>query len=178
MDSTTDRQAFCDKKMPSGRALALVLLGGILGILGTFACLGSFRSAAEVVPSAASEVAGFLAQGLLREARADLEEGDYCFFPNRRSIWVVNRTNGRMAMYQFRNDEVGSVDRSRVASLDLNSFPREDTTILLSDRNLNNILWVCNVRTGDVQMWYPASDGTLRSDSPVATSADLMERGR
>ena len=117
-----------------------------------------------------------LSPSVIRQARADLEDGDYEFFPNRRSIWIVNRTNGRMANYHFRDDEVGSVDRSRVATIDMKSFPREDTTIILSDRNLNNILWVCNRRTGDVQMWYPARDGTLRPETPIASSNDLRER--
>lgn len=113
---------------------------------------------------------------ILREAHADLEDGDYDFFPNRRSIWVVNRTNGRMATYHFRDDELGSVDRSRVATIDPLSFPAKDTVIRLSDRNLNNILWVCNKRTGDVQMWYPGRDGMLRAEKPIVTSSDLMER--
>ncbi|MGQ9589258.1 MAG: hypothetical protein ACUVYA_03070 [Planctomycetota bacterium] len=113
----------------------------------------------------------------LGTVRADLEDGDYAFFPNRRTVWVVNRTNGRMATYTFRDDEVGSVDRSRVAQIDLKAFPREDTVIQLSDRNLTSLLWVANVRTGDVQLWQPMADGsTLRADLPVATSMDLRTR--
>ena len=96
--------------------------------------------------------------------------------PNRRSIWVVNRTNGRMANYVFRDDEVGSVDRSRVTQLDTQAFPRKDTVLLLSDRNLNNVLWVCNVRTGDVQMWHVGRDGNLKSEPPTATSTDLRDK--
>lgn len=111
-----------------------------------------------------------------REARADLDAGEYEFFPNRRSIWIVNRSNGRMAMYHFRDDELGSVDRSRVATIDLRAFPREDTEVRLSDRNLNNILWVCNRRTGDVQMWAPTRDGVLKPENPVTSSNDLVER--
>lgn len=113
---------------------------------------------------------------ILREAKADLEDGDYQFFPNRRSVWIVNRTNGRMANYHFHDDELGSVDRSRVSTIDLKTFPRKDTTFLLSDRNMNNILWVCNARTGDIQMWTIARDGSLRAETPVASSTDLMER--
>ena len=111
--------------------------------------------------------------GLLREAHADLDEGEYAFFPNRRTIWVVNTTNGRMANYVFRDDEVQSVDRSRVAQLDLDTFPISDSTILLSDRNLNNVLWICNQRTGDVQMWSHIRDGTLKPFGPVPSSPDL-----
>ena len=113
---------------------------------------------------------------ILRQALADLDEGEYEFFPNRRSIWIVNRSNGRMANYYFNDDELGSVDRSRVATLDLKTFPRKDTVIHLSDKNYNNILWVCNTRTGDVQMWHPGRDGVLRSEQPITSSIDLMER--
>ena len=113
---------------------------------------------------------------ILRQAMADLEDGEYDFFPNRRSIWIVNRSNGRMANYYFNDDELGSVDRSRVGTIDLRTFPRKDTVLHLSDRNYNNILWVCNVRTGDVQMWHPGRDGVLRSEQPITSSIDLMER--
>jgi hypothetical protein len=113
---------------------------------------------------------------IIRQAMADLEEGEYEFFPNRRSIWIVNRSNGRMANYYFNDDELGSVDRSRVAQLDLKTFPRKDTVLHLSDRNYNNILWVCNTRTGDVQMWHPGRDGVLRAEQPITSSIDLMER--
>ena len=41
---------------------------------------------------------------------------------------------------------------------------------------VGNVLWLCNVRTGDVQLWQPARDGSLRSDTPLATSADLRTR--
>jgi hypothetical protein len=132
---------------------------------------------AEMGPEMGIEAAGFWSQvGLLRQASADLEDGEYDFFPNRRSIWVVNRTNGRMANYQFRSDELQSIDRSRVAQIDLKAFPSGDTRIFLSDRNLNNVLWVCNARTGDVQMWHPTRDGILESMGPIPTSTDLMLR--
>ena len=115
--------------------------------------------------------------GLLREAAADLgEEGEFVFLPNRRSVWVVNRLNGRMATYIFRDDGPKSLDRSRIATLDLKTFPMEDTSLLLSDRNLQNVLWVCNRRTGDLQMWRPTREGVLKSSDTVITSRDLMTR--
>ncbi len=114
---------------------------------------------------------------MMREVHAALDEGDYEFFPIRRMMWVVNRTNGRMANYHFRNDEIGSVDRSRVAAVDLKAFPRKDTVIHMSERNVNPILWVCNIRTGDMQMWtLEDKDGTLKGEAPVATSIDLLDR--
>ena len=161
---------------------ASLILGVVVGLAlgaGAVLLLGSRgpRLAGHDEGSTGALAADFVAPfAVLREAHADLEEGTYDFFPNRRSVWIVNRDNGRMANYHFRDDEVGSVDRSRVAQIDLNTFPRKDTVLILSDRNLNNILWCCNVRTGDVQMWYPGRDGTLRSEMPIASSADLRPK--
>lgn len=138
--------------------------------------LGVVISAMLSSPPGGSGPAGLAFGGIIREANAELGEGDYEFFPNRRSVWIVNRTNGRMANYYFHDDELGSVDRSRVATIDLRTFPRKDTLILLSDRNYNNILWVCNSRTGDVQMWHPGRDGALKAEQPITSSVDLMER--
>jgi hypothetical protein len=158
----------------SGRWFAALALGFIAGS----ACVLAFQglrggfSAGDGSGRQSSE--SFLS--VVRQASADLEEGDYAFLPNRRSIWVVNRTNGRMANYVFRDDEVGSVDRSRVTQMDTQAFPRKDTVLLLSDRNLNNILWACNVRTGDVQMWHVGRDGNLKAEAPTATSADLRDK--
>jgi hypothetical protein len=120
--------------------------------------------------------AGLTFPQILPQVRAALDDGEYAFFPNRRSIWVINTTNGRMANYLFRDDEVGSVDRSRVALINLKTFPPEDTLLQMSDRNYVNILWVGNKRTGDVQMWRPGRDGVLRAEDPIATSVDLMDR--
>lgn len=123
-----------------------------------------------------SELATVAFPQILREVRADLDDGEYAFFPNRRSVWVVNTTNGRMALYLFHDDEVGSVDRSRVAQIDVTTFPPKDTIVQLSDRNYVNVLWVCNKRTGDVQMWHPGRDGVLHAENPISTSIDLMDR--
>jgi hypothetical protein len=81
-----------------------------------------------------------------------------------------------MANYNFRDEELGNIERSRIAAIDLRAFPRQDTLICQSDRNLFNVLWVCNTRTGDVQMWQVARDGSLRPSGPIATSTDLIER--
>jgi len=161
--------------LPAKRAVRRAMLVFLLGVTaggGGLYLLDRGRS------SGGTDDAGFLSAlpGILREAHADLEDGDYAFFPNRRSIWVVNRTNGRMANYHFHDDELGSVDRSRVAMLDTNAFPRKDTVIHLSDRNMNNVLWVCNARTGDVQMWTLGRDGALKGETPVACKTDLMDR--
>ncbi len=109
-------------------------------------------------------------------ATVDLGEGEFSFLPSRRTVWVVNRTNGRMAAYTFLNNEYSTVQRSRVAQIDLNAFPAEHSSITLSDRNLNQILWICNSRTGDVEMWQLTRDSELRKSGPIATSADLSVR--
>ena len=113
---------------------------------------------------------------LMAQVPKDLKEGEYLFLPSRRSIWVINRTNGRMAVYTFLNNEYSTVQRSRVGQIDTASFPLEDAFIQVSDRNLTNNLWICNVRTGDVQLWKVASDGELQKAGPIATSTDLMDR--
>jgi hypothetical protein len=153
-----------------GGDLKLLLAGLLVGVCGTVVWQRASSPQAE-------GIGGILERAMhLKEAAAELDQGEYEFFANRRSVWVVNRTNGRMANYLFRDDDLQTVERSRIATIDLNAFPRKDTVFHLSDRNLNNILWVCNVRTGDVQMWHPTRDGVLRPAGPIATSTDLMER--
>ena len=142
----------------------------IAGILAGFAAGRTWPGGGESAPISVWP------QAFCQEAAADLGAGDYAFFPNRKEIWVVNRSNGRMANYNFRDEELGNVERSRVAALDLNAFPRKDTVLMLSDRNLNSVLWVCNTRTGDIQMWHRVRDGELHPAGPLATSTDLMER--
>jgi hypothetical protein len=155
--------------------LILLVVGVVLG-------LGARFSRRDEAAAGLSDDGGVLLAGLpfagfgriARQVRADLEEGEYEFFPNRRSIWVVNRTTGRMAHYTLRDDELGSVDRSRVASIDLKAFPRQDTVISMSDRNYHSILWVCNKKTGDIQMWTLSRDSELKAEPPITTSIDLM----
>lgn len=113
---------------------------------------------------------------LMAQVREQLKDGDYLFLPNRRSVWVVNRTNGRVANYHFLNNEYETVERSRVGQVDTRTFPPEDTLYEISDRNLSNNLWVCNVRTGDVQLWTVSHDREFKRVGPIATSTDLMTR--
>ncbi len=160
------------------RKLCLLAVPTFLGVFGAGILAGILLESGRARQSGASSEAppAIWLGNFLPTLRADLEEGDYEFFPNRRTIWVVNRSNGRMATYTFRDDEVGSVDRSRVAQINLDTFPRHETVIHLSDRNLTNLLWVCNVRTGDVQLWQPMADGSLRADHPIQTQLDLRTR--
>ena len=115
---------------------------------------------------------------LMAQVQTDLKEGEYLFRPNRRSVWVINQTNGRMAVYTFLNNEYNTVERSRVGTIDPGAFPPGETVYQISDRNLNNNLWVCNARTGDLQLWTVARDGEFKTAGPIATSTDLMERKR
>jgi hypothetical protein len=159
------------------RTLCVFSLGALAGAAALW-CVGFLPGRSGDV--GAGDGDGPLAfAGILRQASAELGQGDYEFFPNRRSIWIVNRVTGRMALYRMNDDEVGSVDRSRVATIDMTSFPREHTVIRLSDRNMNEgILWVCNQRTGDVQMWTHARDASLRAETPIASSTDLSTPSR
>lgn len=111
---------------------------------------------------------------VMGQAREALSAGDYQFLPNRRSIWVFNRSNGRIVNYRFERNEAMTVHQSRVGQIDLTAFPLEDMVVLLSDRNLSGVLWVCNRRTGDVQLWeLDQRDSELRPVGPIATSANL-----
>lgn len=162
------------KSRASGvRRAAIVFVAGILvGVGGALL----FRAGGSGIRAMGDDDIQSFFPSIVREAHAALDDGDYEFFPNRRMIWVVNRTNGRMANYDFHDDELGSVDRSRVATIDLKTFPRKDTLIQMSDRNMNQILWLCNTRTGDVQKWVLDRNGSLKGETPVASSTDLLER--
>ncbi|MBN1441444.1 MAG: hypothetical protein JXA90_01995 [Planctomycetes bacterium] len=104
------------------------------------------------------------------------DEGDYLFLPNRRTIWVVHRPTGRIANYTFRETQEKTVLRSRVVTIDQRDFPPSDTVYLLSDRNLMSVLWVCNQKTGDVQLWDLRSDGDIFAEGHIVTSIDLMKK--
>ncbi len=119
---------------------------------------------------------GMSTSTLMAQVRTDLKNGEYLFLPNRRSVWVINQTNGRVAVYTFLNNEYDTVERSRVGQVDARAFPPGEATFAISDRNLSNNLWVCNARTGDFQLWTVARDGELKNAGPIATSTDLMER--
>ena len=102
-----------------------------------------------------SELGGGIGQGLdaaisqllptvVAQSTGTLGEGKYAFLANRRQVWVINKEKGRFAGYHFREDEDHTVERTRVVTLDQKVFPPADTIYMLSDRNLTEILWVCN----------------------------------
>ena len=176
---------------PSVSLRGACLLAGafLLGALAGGLFVGGARSASETSDAGTSSTgtsstgaSGFSAfletSGLVETAHADLADAEFTFLPNRHSVWVVNSRTGRMANYDFRLDDQQNVDRTRVERIDVQSFPPEDTVLKLSDRNLSNILWVCNQRTGDIEMWRRTRGGTLVRHGPHPFGADLAERRR
>ncbi len=112
----------------------------------------------------------------LPELQADVGDGDFLYFPNRRNIWVVHPQTGRLIHYKFIDTYQGTVERSYVAQIDQKLFPPEDTVYALSERNIEDLLWVCNRRTGDFQLWRRnVRDGRLVTDPvPVQSGRDLL----
>jgi hypothetical protein len=114
-------------------------------------------------------------QSWIPVARADVGKGDYLFLPNRMQMWVVNRTNGKLIHYKFLDNQVGTVERSRIARINTDFFPLKDTEFLLSDRNFTAVLWVVNRATGDFQVWRSNQDGSLTTDDYlVPAGEDLL----
>ena len=105
---------------------------------------------------------------------SDLGVGEYEFLPNRRTLWVINRTKGRFANFHFRSDQDRTVLRSRVIEVDPSDFPPADTDYLLSDKNFTELLWVCNRRSGDVQLWQPKGDGNVIKAGFTETMTGLV----
>jgi hypothetical protein len=172
-----------------GRQLLLVFLGGLgLGAAGVGAYSWTAGAGDLAARPGAAGAAGLAHPMLLGPLLASLaaepsqasglttstQDGDFLFLTNRRTIWVIHRKEGRFANYHFRDDEARTVERSRVVSLDQETFPPQDTVYLLSDRNLTEVLWVCNKRTGDVQLWEPRHDRSVVADRPIATYIDLL----
>ena len=110
---------------------------------------------------------------LMAQTTTDLGDGKYAFLANRRTIWAINKDKGRFAGYHFREDEDHTVERTRVTTLDPKIFPPADTIYMLSDRNLTEALWICNKRSGDVQLWTPRIGGEVKAEEPLSTSQDL-----
>jgi len=176
-----------------GGAWSAFVGGGLLG--GLVVCLAwnavetrQDRDGQEPIEAA---FGSGLAQSLMAtfgsQLSQDLGAGDYVFLPNRRTIWVANRTTGRFANYDFRDLNYRDsarlksrhermISRSNVVTLDQEDFSAADTVYVLSDRNLTTVLWVCNRRTGDVQLWQRRADDKVTQQGQVVTSIDLMMR--
>lgn len=164
---------------PLKSRIVTLLAGALIGAAAVVA-LSTASTTSTTDDSSTVRTAGFMVsqvQAALASApAADLGDGDYLFLPNRRTVWVVNRRHGRIANYHFRDDQEQTVLRSRVVTLDPKDFPQGDTYYCLSDRNLTDVLWVCNVRTGDVQLWRARADGNVVAEGQVVTSVDLLPR--
>lgn len=113
---------------------------------------------------------------VIAQSAGDLGKGNYAFLANRRQIWAINKAAGRFAGYHFREDEDRTVERTKVVTLDLKIFPPADTIYMLSDRNLTEVLWICNKRTGDIQVWSPRIGGDVTSEKPLSTMQDLQPK--
>ena len=106
------------------------------------------------------------------ELQAGVGDGDYLFFPNRRHVWVVHTTSGRLIHYKFLDTYDGMVEKSYVAEIDQGKFPPDDTVYALSERNVMDLLWVCNKRTGEFQLWRRnVRDGRLVTDARAVSAA-------
>jgi len=112
------------------------------------------------------------AEWIVESARADVGKGDYLFLPYRMTMWVVNRTNGKLIHYQFYDNQVGTVERTRVSQVDAKVFPLKDTEFFLSERNLSSFIWVVNRGTGDFQIWRANRDGSLSTDEQYVQSGE------
>ena len=155
------------------RPLLFCVALGVAFVVGSW----SARRSEVAAPDGTTTVyAGMSTSNLMAQVQADLKKGEYLFLPNRRSVWVINQTNGRVAVYTFLNNEYDTVQRSRVGQIDARAFPRGEAVFQISDKNLSNNLWVCNARTGDFQLWTVERDGEFKNVGPIATSTDLMER--
>ncbi len=116
----------------------------------------------------------FFSDVLIQRAYADVGKGEHIFLPHRMAMWVINRTNGKIIHYLFYDNQVGTVERSRVGQINPEIFPPSDTGFVLSNRNLTSYLWVVNYATGDFQVWRSNRDGTLSTDAfPVPAGEDL-----
>ncbi len=149
---------------------ALAISWCLAAVIGSALALGG-----RALSTAGSTGASVVRDGLIEAAYADTGKGDYLFLPNRLSMWVINRINGKIIHYQFYDNQVGTVERSRISSINLEWFPLRDTDFLLSDRNLTSFMWVVNRVTGNFQVWRANRDGILSTDQwPVPAGEDMQ----
>lgn len=128
---------------------------------------------ADTIPPGLDGTFSSLLPAAMAQTTDDLGDGKYSFLANRRTIWSINKEKGRFAGYHFREDEEHTVERTRVITLDQKIFPPADTVYLLSDRNLTEVIWVANKRTGEIQLWTPRIGGDVKAEKPLATMQDL-----
>jgi len=141
------------------------ILGALFALGGAALWKGSFSSGPGSLE---------FPEGFVEIAHAQVGKGEFLFLPHRMSMWVVNKSNGKIIYYKFRDNQIGEVDHSRIAQINTDIFPLTDTRFLLSDRNLTSYLWVANTVTGDFQMWRSNRDGNLTTDTyPVPAGEDM-----
>jgi hypothetical protein len=152
-----------------------------LGALTISWCLAAAAGSALTIGAAAllgGRSGGSMASvgdGWVEKAMADVGKGDYFFLANRLSMWVINRSNGRLIHYEIKDNSMGTVVSSHVGQLNLEWFPMRDTDFLGSDRNLTPYLWVVNRVTGNFQVWRVYRDVNLITDQfPVPVGEDMQ----
>lgn len=96
---------------------------------------------------------------LPRESGRDIGLGSYEFLPSRYTLWIVDRAKGSLEYLLFRRDQDRSVVHSERVHYRLVDFPPRDVDLRLSERNYAEVVWLCNRRTGDVQIWQPSPTG-------------------
>jgi len=142
-------------------AFGFGVAGGLL-FLGSATPHGDGPALGQFLPTVAAQSAGALG------------DGEFAFLANRKQIWAINKSAGRFAGYHFREDEDRTIERTKVVTLDQKIFPPADTIYMLSDRNLTEVIWICNKRTGDIQLWSPRIGGDVTSEKPLSTMQDLL----
>ncbi len=135
---------------------------------------------------APSRVALIAVAGLaLLSAGAAVSAADakYEFLPNGHTVWAINHENGRFAGYRYLSSGMArgaterQIERSRVVTLNRRAFPADETVWLLSDRSRTDVIWTCNTRTGDVQLWNHRMGGEVDGEKPIRTLLELLPPG-
>lgn len=174
---------------PSGKPRRPFLAGMVVGAIAivTVALIVTFASSMKsspttVSPEGVSPLASTIADSLssvfeISELEAQSRSsGDYRYLPNRRNMWVINRRLGRVVHFRFLDTTKGTVERSHVAQVDRERFPPRDTVYRISERNITDLLWVCNQRTGDFQLWRRnVRDGRLVTDDQSVEAGAHLE---
>lgn len=111
--------------------------------------------------------------GTLYARESGAGPGDYIFLPVRQNIWVVNKRIPSIIYYTLPTGPDRPIEKSRVFKIPTDSFPIESCDFFLSDRNLANMLWICNRVTGEVLPIRPKRDGSFDTEYQFHSSVDF-----
>lgn len=157
-----------------GTARQALMLLGVVFAFGFGLAGGGLLLRSPEAPPGTNSVLGQLLPTVAAQSAGALGDGEFAFLANRKQIWAINKSAGRFAGYHFREDEERTIERTKVVTLDQKTFPPADTIYMLSDRNLTEVIWICNKRTGDIQLWSPRIGGDVASEKPLSTIQDLL----